>query len=202
LEVHVSIELLNTIAGLATVTIVAATALAALIQLRHLRAGNQINALISVGDKLDSREFATAMAMVNSNIEAALAEPAFRKYEVAIRRRVPPPEVGERWVDMHRAIVLVGNTLELMGVLVKNGIVDPRIFVDQYCGYTLGAWKRLADYTALGREAGDPNSWENFEYLAVLSEDWLRAHPSSYPRGVRRLELRNPWPLAAPAAAP
>lgn len=190
-----SLELINTAAGLTTVTIVAATALAALIQLRHLRAANQIHALLAVGEKLDSREFTDAITTVNSGLETALADPEFRDYEIAIRRRLPPPKVDERCARMHHACILVGNTFELMGTLVKNGVVDQTILVDQYCGVTLGAWKRLASYTALGREAGDPNGWEYFEYLAVLSEDWLRSHPSSYPKGVRRYPLRNPWPF-------
>lgn len=190
-----SLELINTIAALATVSIVAATAIAALVQLRHLRAANQIHALIAVGEKLDSRDFTDALTIMNSGIEAALADQKFREYEIAIRHRVPPPVVEKRYVDMHYACVLVGNTFELMGLLVKNGIVDRAIFVDQYCGFTLGAWKRLADYTALGREAGDPNGWEYFEYLAVLSEDWLQSNPVSYPKGVRRYPLHNPWPL-------
>ncbi len=189
------LELINTVAALVTVTIVAATALAALIQLRHLRAANQIQALIAVGEKLDSGEFAAALSIVNNDLESALADAEFRAYEIAIFRRLPPPNVDQRYVDTHRATVLVGNTFELMGLLVKNGIVDQSIFVDSYCGITLSAWKRLTDYAALGREAGDPNGWEYFEYLAVLSEDWLRAHPSSYPKGVRRYPLHNPWPL-------
>lgn len=189
------LELINTAAGLLTVTIVAATALAAIIQLRHLRAANQIQALIAVGEKLDSSEFTDALTTVNDGLEAALADVKFRAYEIAIFRRLPPPKVDQRYVDMHRATILIGNTFELMGLLVKNGIVDQRIFVDSYCGITLSAWKRLADYAALGREAGDPNGWEYFEYLAVLSEDWLRAHPSSYPKGVRRYPLHNPWPI-------
>lgn len=36
-------ELINTVAALLTVTIVAVTVFAAIVQLRHLRAGNQIN---------------------------------------------------------------------------------------------------------------------------------------------------------------
>lgn len=190
-----SLELINTVASLVTVSIVAATAIAALIQLRHLRAANQIHAMLAVGEKLDSRDFADALTTMNSGLEAALADQEFREYEIAIRRRVPPPKVEERCVDMHNACILIGNTFELMGTLVKNGTVDQTMVVDQYCGVVLGAWKRLADYTALGREAGDPNGWECFEYLAVLSEDWLRSHPSSYPKGVRRYPLHNPWPL-------
>lgn len=190
-----SLELINTIAGLLTVTIVAAAAIAALIQLRHLRAANQINALLAVGEKLDSNEVSDALVTLNKGLEAALADPAFRDHEIAIFRRVPPPSVEKRFTDMHHACILVGNTFELMGSLVRNGIIDRTILVDQYCGVTLSAWKRLADYTALGREAGAPNGWECFEYLAVLSEDWLRSHPTSYPKGIRRYPLRNRWPL-------
>jgi len=62
----------------------------------------------------------------------------------------------------------------------------------------LGAWKRLAKYTAFRREAsGERGLWELFEYLAVLSEDWIERYPSSYPQGVRRLEIHNPWPVQA-----
>jgi hypothetical protein len=190
-----SLELINTVASLATVTIVAVTALAALIQLRHLRAGNQINALLSVGEKLDSREFTDALTSVNRSLETALADPQFRAYEIAIYRRLPPPNVDNRYVDLHHGCVLVGNTFELLGLLVKNGIIEKTIFIDHYCGVVLGAWKLLADRTALGREVGDPGGWEYFEYLAVLSEDWLKLHPSTYPKGVRRYPLRNPRPL-------
>lgn len=184
-----SLELINTVAALVTVSIVAATAIAALVQLRHLRAANQIHALIGVGEKLDSHEFAEAMATMNGGLEAALADAEFRDYEISIRRRLPPPRVDSRYAEMHHACVLIGNTFELMGSLVRYGIIDEAIFVDQYCGITLGAWKRLAAFTAFGRESGDPNGWEYFEYLAVLSEDWLHSHPSSYPKGVRRYPL-------------
>lgn len=190
-----NLEVINTIAALVTVSIVAATAIAALIQLRHLRAANQIHALLAAGEKLDSREFTDALAIMNGGLEAALANPEFREYEIAIRRRLPPPKVEKQWADMHYACILVGNTFELMGSMVKSGIVDQRLLVDQYCGVALGAWKRLADFTAFGREAGDPNGWEYFEYLAILSEDWLKSNPSSYPQGVRRYPLHNPWPL-------
>ena len=45
-----SLELINTFATLLTVAIIAATAVAAMVQLRHLRAGNQINAMLAIGE--------------------------------------------------------------------------------------------------------------------------------------------------------
>ena len=190
-----SLEVLNTTASLLTVAIVAATALAALVQLRHLRAGNQTQALLSVSERLDAREFRDALTVANQGLEAALADSTFREYITAITRRVQPPEASRRSVEMHNAVVKVANTLEVLGVLVKNRVVEPGLFVDAYCSVAFGAWQRLASYTAFVRDLeGDDAIWEHFEYLAALSEDWIARHPSSYPAGVRRLKLRNPWP--------
>jgi hypothetical protein len=52
LEVVMSLELINTLGTVTTVAIVAAAAIAALVQLRHLRAGNQINAMLSIGQRI------------------------------------------------------------------------------------------------------------------------------------------------------
>ncbi|MBV8601187.1 MAG: hypothetical protein JO359_06425 [Candidatus Eremiobacteraeota bacterium] len=188
--------MLNTIASLLTVTIVATTALAALVQMRHLRAGNQINAVLTIGEKLGSRQFSDALTLVNSRMEELLADPAFRDHEIARFRQAPPPVASESHLEMHRAAIFVGNTLDEIGLLIKNRIVDPRLMVDQYCAIAIGAWKRLESYTALGRDASSAETWDNFEYFAVLSEDWLRRYPSTYPRGVRRMELHNPWSIA------
>ncbi len=194
-----SLELVNTVASLITVTIVAATAITALVQLRHLRSANQVSALMSVGEKLDTRQFTEALTLVHGSLQTELADSAYRAYEIAIYRSAPPPAVHERHIAMHNAVLLVGNTFELMGILVKKRVVDPMIFLDEYCEVTLRAWTVLQSYTALGREAMDWSAaWENFEYLAVLSEDFMQRHPSTYPKGVRRLEVRNPWPILKP----
>ena len=191
------LELVNTVASLLTVTIVAATAIAALIQLGHLRAGNLIHAVISVDDKLSRRDFTDALSRANSELDRALADPAYRAYEISIFRRQPPPAgVSQHHIDMHHAVVLVGNTFEIIGHLVKNRVVDRKMFVEQYCGLTTGAWKVLAHFTALGREAtGTDYGWENFEYLAAISQDWMDRNPISYPKGVQRLKVSNPWPI-------
>ena len=195
------LDLINSVAALATVAIVAAAAVAALVQLRHLRAGNQIHALLTVGEKLNSREFKDALTLANSGLEAALEDPRYRAYEISIWRRLPPPaDVDQKFIDMHHAVVLVGNTFEELGLIVRNRIVDPTMFVDNYCGVALGAWKVLEKFTALGRAAMETDiGWENFEYLAVLSEDWIKLHPTSYPQGVRRMELHSPWPVSPPS---
>jgi hypothetical protein len=40
----------------------------------------------------------------------------------------------------------------------------------------------------LRRLTGTIGMWENFEYLAAISDDWIRAHPDgNYPASVKRL---------------
>jgi len=84
-----------------------------------------------------------------------------------------------------------------MGVLVKNGLVERDLVLDVWATSIPGDWDRLKPLTALYRRTQGDAVWENFEYLVVLSEDWVAAHPKgAYPSGVRRLNLKDEW-LAA-----
>lgn len=198
-----SLELVNTIGTVTTVVIVAAAAIAALVQLRHLRAGNQINAMLSIGEKLQSEAFQQAQDSISRQLKSALEDATYRDYNTALGRGLPTPDVEPRYVELRRAAVLIGNCIEELGILVKNGIVDQKLFLDRYTFVVVRNWNILGGFTALSREATGMNAlWENFEYLTVLCQDWERLHPSSYPKGVRRLELHNPWPVPpVPAAA-
>jgi len=191
------LELLNTVGTFTTVAIVSATAIAALVQLRHLRTGNQINAMLSIAENSFGEAFSAALLLADRRLPTALEDPGFRDYSAALVNDATPPEVSPDYVEIRRATILVGNRCESVGILVKNGIVDKKLFLDQYSQIIIGAWNRLEILTAFHREStGNRAMWENFELLTVLSQDWLEQHPSLYPRGVRRLQLHNPWPVA------
>ena len=198
-----SLELLNTFGTLLTVAIIASTAIAAMVQLRHLREGNQINAMLSIGNQYDDTAFRDAALLVQNKVASALDDPQYREYELAIARNLPVPTVSEDYVRLRSAALLVGNTHEELGILVKNGIVDKNLFLDRYCWIITGHWRRLEPRIAYVRaSAGNDALLENFEYLTVLSEDFMREHPTAYPAGVRRLRPHNPWPVPpVPATA-
>jgi len=81
-----------------------------------------------------------------------------------------------------------------MGTLLKAGLVDRKLALEVLSRNAVNAWASLAPVTATSRrELGDA-VWENFEYLAVLSQDWIAAHPEgSYPEGMRRIALHDEW---------
>ncbi len=192
-----SLELVNTFGTLLTVAIIAATAIAAMIQLRHLRAGNQINAMLSIGESID-RKFLDAQHLVQKGLAAALKDLDFRTYSAAMTRGVTPPEVPPAYIEVRRAAIAVGNKYEELGILVRNGIVEQNLFIERYASVIDDGWNALETFTAFSRAVRGTNAgWENFEYLAVLSQDWIKRHPQgTYPKGVRRIQLQNPWPVS------
>jgi hypothetical protein len=139
--------------------------------------------------------------LVRQDLRAAIDDPVYRELLVTRTRNQKPPDVSPAYLDLAYAHRLLGNSFEELGILVKRGMVDTSIFLDRYSYVILRTWKLVVPVIALVREAsGVPSLWENFEYLAVLSEDWMKQYPSSYPRGVRRMQVTNPWPIAAAPA--
>jgi hypothetical protein len=191
-----SVEWLSAASSLLTVLIVGATALAALAQLRHLRAGNQITALLTIGDKFLEPRFVEARRVATAGLAKTLEDPTFRQYVVARSLRAPLPEISSDQLAVLTSANVYGNLFEEVGVLVKNGIVDEALFLDEYVTQVIGAWSTMESFVALIRDgSGDVGLWDNFEYLTVRARAFLEAHPTTYPKGVPRIPLKNPWAL-------
>jgi Domain of unknown function (DUF4760) len=116
-----------------------------------------------------------------------LKDPDFR-YQLAHTNAMKTETVAS-WAEIRR----VGNFYETMGMLVKNGLADKNLVLDMYSHITAGYWEKLAPYVAIRRRAtGRKAIWENFEYLTVLSQDWLAVHANgAYPAGVRQIDLQR-----------
>ena len=197
-----SLEVLNTLGTFATTAVVAAAAIAALIQLRHLRASNQINAQLAIGENYYGPDFMQELNLIRTKLPVIIEDPTFREYVAAlVRGAFPPQTVPPDYVEVGRSAVSICNTNEDLSMLVKNGIIDKRIFLERYSSTLIRQWTLLEQFIGFVRAVGDGAfSFENFELLVVLSEDWKSQHRAgTYPEGVRRLEPRNPWPV--PAAA-
>ncbi len=183
-----SLELWNTLATVGTFLVISATALAAIVQLRHMRGGNQIAVLTELRASLQTPEYLKAVHYIYSELPARMKDPAFR-YQLA-NRTARTVENNEQISNAE----IVGDFYENMGVLAKTGLVDRRLLMDIHSAIILDAWNALSDVTAILRAHYGRVIYENFEYLVVLSEDWNAAHPDgSYPQNVRRIDLPNKW---------
>jgi hypothetical protein len=183
-----SLELFNTLATFGTFVVIAATAIAALVQLRHARGSNQIAALDELRSVFQSKEFAEAQDLVTKQLGELVKNPAFR-YQLLNRAKRT-----EEFRDLILSANLIGNYYEDLGALLLAGLLDQEITCMIYAANISDGWDQLQTFTAMARRGRGNAVWENFEYAAMISKKWLDAHPNGlYPNRVARLPLVDEW---------
>src|SRR4029077_21045772 len=73
-----SLEVWSTIASIGTFVVIAATAVTALVQLRHMRSNNQIAAVTQMQQTFESERFALQRRIVAEQIPNLIADPTGR----------------------------------------------------------------------------------------------------------------------------
>lgn len=172
-------EWVTAIATAGTFAVISASAVAALLQLRHTRGGNQIVALTECRETLESEHFREAQRFVSYELDKRLADP----HEIL---RIAQPQ--SQFEGEYRAIDTVANFFENLGAFVKHRIIDRDIACDTWSYVILRNWHALvAVITFVREDLGDPSIWENFEFIAMLSQRYLARHrngsyPGTFPR--------------------
>jgi hypothetical protein len=178
-----SLELLSVIAAIGTFMVIAATAIVAIIQLRHMRAGNQIAAIMQVSVEIESEPAQAARRFLRDELELKMHDPEFRK----ALRSVPIDSPG-------RPLVLLGNHYERLGLFIKRGIIDQDLACDLWSAQVAGDWAMMEPALAIIRRAQGDSVFENFEYFVDLSDQWFERHPhGTYKPGSPRRPLADPW---------
>ena len=185
-------ELITAVASVVTAVVIGATAIAAVIQLRHMRVSNQFTALLTVQSEFDAKDFRDAIAMVRKEFPQILDDEDFCAYFIAVLKNQEPIE-NSRYEATRKAARFVGNTYETLGLLMKKGIVEKDLFLDAYGWPIVNAWSDLDGFVAMIRAGtGERTIFENFEYVASIARDYQIEHPELYPRQVKRLQPRLP----------
>jgi hypothetical protein len=174
----VTLELLNQLAPIATFVVVAATAAAAMVQLRHIAHNNQLESIIALRALRDSAALDEAFEFVTEELARRMADPGFR---AALESDRPPDR------RIHKELRLC-DYFEMVGGYIKLGLISADVFLE--FGNPERYWNLCAPALELYRRKRGPSTYENFEYLTVCSQDWDRRHPGgNYPPGMRRLPL-------------
>lgn len=178
-----NIELINMAATVGTFIVIACTAYAALVQLRHLRNGNELQGLLKVLEMAYQPAIQDAFDFLTHEFPARWQDPNFRH------------ELEVHPIDSHVHKELIAcEYYERLGSYVKNHLIPAHLYLD--CSSPDLYWELLKPVVSQLRRKHGPSAYENFEYLVVLSQQWNKSHPDgNYPKGVVRLHL--PPPLSA-----
>lgn len=179
-----SAEWVTAISSFATFVVIAATAIAAVLQLRHVRNSNQIAAFNDVRQTIESDDFRRALHFILSEMPARIGDPAFR-------RRLLDPETDE-W----QTVATVGNFLDGHAAqFVKHGMVDATLACDLWYAQVVWSWDALEELIATKRAKLGYPMWEDFEYLTIRCKEFRKRYPTgTFPRNMTRLQLPAPWP--------
>jgi hypothetical protein len=172
------LDVVNVIATVGTFVVIAASAVAALIQLRHMRGSNQITALNEFRETLESGEISEAQRFVSF----VLPERMFDEAERVKMTRLP-------FTGEYEKIGTIANLFEGLGEFVKIGIIDANIACDIWGLVVVRNWNALAPLTTYIRATFHmPQLWENFEYLTILAKRYLERYPNgTYPTNTPRM---------------
>ena len=179
-----SLELLNAIAAIGTFVVIAASAIAALIQLRHMSAGNQLDAVLSLERDFRGPEIQESLRYVQTELPDRLRDEGYRAELV---------EIG--FVDSRTHLELVAcNWFNAMGTLLKNGLVSERTFMDLFGRLIVYYWSELVPVVALMRRKRGATQYHDFEYIACRARAWLERFPSgTFPANMKRENLTDPF---------
>lgn len=180
-----SLEGWSTIASVGTFVVIAATAIAAVLQLRHLRAANKIAQIQAFFTEFEGPELREAFAFVRSDLASRLEDPAFRA-------ELRSPDGPDRFKHPE---ISVCNFFDQWGLYYRDGVIDRTSFMRVNAGVIVGFWKKLEPVIAIFAEVdGGNTAFEQFEYLTVQARRWLARYPAGdYPRGEPRITLVDRW---------
>src|ERR1700681_1797867 len=168
----VSLELVNTVSSVATFLVIAVTAAAATVQLRHVGHNNQLESIIALRALRDSAALEEAFEFVGHELARQMEDPEF---QAGLESSVPPDR------SVHKELRLC-DYFEQVGGYIKLGLISADVFLEfpNHERY----WRLCAPAPEMYRRNRGPSTYENFEYLAVCAQDWERRHPDgNYPRG-------------------
>lgn len=151
-------EALSAIGSLGSAVIIAATAIAAIVQIRHLRAATQLEGFLSLMTEVFDPELVAAGTFIERDLSAKLADERYRQ-ELA----------GGTYDFVGHPEIRIGRFWEKVGALARRGLIDKPLFLDYNASICPRHWRQLDEVVKLVRQT-NPLRWEQFEYLAGLCE--------------------------------
>jgi hypothetical protein len=176
--------MITALATLGTVVVIGASAVAALIQLRHMRASNELEAVLALQDDFQSPELQAALEYVQRQLPLQLEEESYRNELAAL---------GYVSIERHPEL-LACNWFTQMGTFLKHGLISEATLMDLYARLVRYYWTALAPAIAIMRRKRGEGQYSDFEYLAIRAKRWLAKHDAgAFPGDSARPALPDPW---------
>jgi hypothetical protein len=177
-------EWLTAIGTIGTFFVIGASAIAAVRQLRHMQAANQLQGILALEEHFRDPDLQAALTYTQDVLPRKLED---EQYRAELERR--------GYIDsrVHPELLLC-NWFNKMGLLVKHRIVSEPAFMELFARLIVYYWEALTPAIALMRHSRGEGEYHDFEYLALRGREWLSRHGEGvFPKGVSRATIADPW---------
>jgi hypothetical protein len=172
-------EAFNAVATGATFLVIAVTAIAALIQLRHIRKGNWLAAQLTILEMWHSDKIQTAYDYIKTELPEKLEDPQYRA----------ELEHGPIVRSKHLEMTMVDWNAQL-GLLLEQELIDDA-FISMYMPAIRTSWNRLAPVLAILRRSRN-TSILHFDYLYARAIQFETRRPDIFGK-IERPTIDDPW---------
>ena len=185
-----SSEQLNLVISAATLAVLLAAALAAIIQLRHIRASNESATFSTAFALWYSPDVQRGLRFIQHELSAKMKDPVFRA------ELDTPGAVDHE----HHPEVNVIDFFDNVAVFVVLGVMREDLILHAGSQLISQLWQTLSPTIAIMRRKRGKQLYVSFEYLAARAHAWMQRYPDGYtPRAFVRLPISDVW-LQADAA--
>jgi hypothetical protein len=185
-------EQLNLVTSLATFLVLTAAAIAALIQLRHIRASNECSAFSEAFELWYSPHVQASLGFIQNELPAKMKDREFRR-----ELDTAGPVDRSRHPELHYI-----DYIDNLGVYVMLGNMRENMIMHAASQLIMATWHTLSPTIAIMRRKRGPQLYVSFEYLTQRARLWNQRYPDGYaPRGFERLPNPDIWRNADEATA-
>jgi hypothetical protein len=170
------LEVVNTAATIATLVVLTAGAIAASVQLAHMRASNQLQAFIDIFNRAQSPQMLQLFDAVANLPESIERNPDYLN------------NIATGAQPLHDSPLLLAFWFDEVGIALRQRLISPEIiFQVGGSAYTaVRSWKTMLPLIDAVRTRA-PSAFLHFEYVAVRAQQWIQSHPQGdYPSDTPR----------------
>lgn len=179
-----SFEVLQIAASLLTAAIIAATAIAALVQLRHIRSSNELTAFNEALELWYSPPIQAGFQFIQSDLKQKMQDSRFRhelETEGIVNHATHP--------DLN-----VCDFFDNIGVMVTLGMMREDVILHPAAQLIETLWQTMSPTIAIMRRKRGRQLYISLEYLAVRAILWQRRYPEGFrASGWARLPNPDVW---------
>ena len=179
-----NLETLNTAGVLLTALIIGTTAVAAVIQLRHIRASNELTAFSEAMELWYSPFVQDGFRFIQRDLAERMKDPKFREDldTAGVVDHTTHPELGP------------ADYLDNIGVMVSLGLLREEVILHPASQLLQNFWETMSPSIAIMRRKRGRQLYVSLDFLAARARVWRERYPDGFQaKGWERLPNPDVW---------